>query len=175
MEQDNLLHRQHTILKHLSCLPRKMLAHTGRENVTEFVMHDLCHENCLNLTRAAFFVDNPDFDCFKGIAGFSQDEKKHSLKDIWDSPEEFSKHMRQCSFNKKVRNICCESYTKKNNLRSEILQKLAADLGFKNVCFNFWDMKHHNHGVFMYEKPDEQEDVEHVLNGISLLSYCPIF
>ena len=63
--------RHYTILNTLSKLPRKMLSLKGQENVTEFVLHELCHKNCFNLDKAAYFVDNPDFDCLKGMAGFA--------------------------------------------------------------------------------------------------------
>ena len=49
--------------------------------MSEFVLHDICNPNCFNLQKAAFLVDNPDFDCLKGVAGFSADEayQKHDL------------------------------------------------------------------------------------------------
>ena len=88
------------MFRHLSELPQKIVNLHGLENITEFVLHDLCHRSCFNLNKAAYFVDNPDFDCLKGIAGFHHDEV-YPGEDIWFNPQAFSDHMESASFNKK--------------------------------------------------------------------------
>jgi hypothetical protein len=37
-------------------------------------------------------------------------------------------------------------------------------------------MKHDNHGLFIYEKNGLDKDIpsDYVLNGLSILSFCPI-
>ena len=55
----------------LADLPKRMVPLYDLEaigNIPEFVLHDLCHEDCFNLKKAAFLVDNPDFDSLQGVA-----------------------------------------------------------------------------------------------------------
>ena len=44
--------KKHAILNHLSTLPQKLLSVHGTENVTEFVLHDLCSAHCFDLTKS---------------------------------------------------------------------------------------------------------------------------
>jgi hypothetical protein len=38
-------------------------------------------------------------------------------------------------------------------------------------------MRHDNHGILMYEKTDPSDTIvdEHIVDGMSLLNFCPIF
>ena len=101
MERSEML-KKHAILNHLSTLPQKLLSVHGTENVTEFVLHDLCSTHCFDLKKAAYLVDNPDFDCLKGVAGFSAEEA-YPQDAIWETPELFIAHMKKSAFNNKVR------------------------------------------------------------------------
>ena len=131
-------------------LPRKMLL--GMDNVTEFVVHELCSNRCFDLEKAAYFIDNPDFNCLKGVAGFSRDEVFHE-EDIWDSPDAFSKKMASSLFNKKVRTIASESCKRHGALQEDFVRSAASELGFNDIGFCTWDMKHDNHGIFISERP----------------------
>jgi hypothetical protein len=175
MKQDEMLHRHFEILSSLSYIPRKILALHGNENITEFVLHELCNEHCFNFNKAAYLVDNPDFDCLKGVAGFSRSETKNS-KDIWQDPRGFSKDMELSPFNKKVRSLMRCSLKKNNENSQELATSVAQDLGIKSFGFCSWGMKHENHGMLVFEKMhDEAINEDHLLNGLSLLSFCPIF
>ena len=74
MANHDHLDRRHNVLHHLTHLPRKIVSLNGAENLTEFVLHDLCQSRCFNLPKAAYFVNNPDFNCIKGVAGVHADE-----------------------------------------------------------------------------------------------------
>jgi len=176
MEQNELLQRQCKMLSCLSGLPRRMLGLHGADNVTEFVLYDLCQKDCFNLTKAAYFVDNPDFNCTKGVAGFSREERGDSCN-IWENPHGFSSEMQGSQFNNKVRSVASCSLKKGGNLHDELAKNIARDLDFKNYAYCTWNMKHDNHGFVLYEKADAHDAFadEHLLNGLSLLSYCPIF
>ena len=91
--EPQLLEKQNTMLRYVSQIPKKMLLLHGKDNVTEFVLHDLCHEHCFDIHRAAYFIDNPDFNFLRGIAGFSRDEAYAKCDAIWHEPEAFSQHM----------------------------------------------------------------------------------
>jgi hypothetical protein len=171
-------HNHSHITDHLRKLPRKMLGIHGIDNATEFLLHDLCGQHCFNMKKAAYFVDNPDFDCLKGVVGVSYEELP-GIDDIWSAPEEFSQHMNQSPFNKSVRSFMSASNKKNHDNYDHIIENMARDLGFSAYTLYSWDMKHNNHGFLLGEKSDKpsehgpiSEDI--VLDGLSLLSFCPI-
>lgn len=176
MKKEQVSERHYKMLDHLSHLPRRILSLSGTDNITEFVLHDLCGKECFNFSKAAYFIDNPDFNCLKGIAGFSmQNEQKCS--DRWQKPDQFSDHMRGCQFNQQVRQVMRCSLKGNNESDEKIAGELAHDLGFKAHNYCSWNMKHDNHGLFLYEKA-EQDDIindDYLLNGLCLLSFCPVF
>lgn len=175
MKRDELLHRQQQILNRLSRLPRKILLMQGKDNVTEFVLHELCNEDCFNLEKAAYLIDNPDFNCLKGIAGFSRKEAYN--QNLWDNPQAFSTHMQASSFNKKVRSFLQESFRKQSKPETDVVKHIARDLDVQNYGFLSWNMKHDNHGLFIYQKAynDDTCTDDYILDGLCLLGFCPIF
>lgn len=177
MMLNDALQRQRDILYHLSCLPRKMVALHGADNVTEFVLHELCGERCFNLDKAAYFIDNPDFDCIKGVAGHARGEVLAADEDIWRDPHSFSEQMKQSPFNNAVRNFSHESFKKRGQNDDDIAKTVAQTLGITCHGFYSWDMKHDNHGIFVFERTCslDQDVDEHLADGLVLLSFCPVF
>ncbi len=177
MEHKEMSPRHYELLKCLTCLPHKILSLHGRDNVTEFVLHDLCNEECFNLAKAAYFVDNPDFDCFKGIAGYDRSEDKSDKNCRWQQPDQFTNYTSNCNFNQKVRNIVKPSKKKLNHAEAEILAEIAFELNMHNPSLYVWQMKHENHGMLIYERiaGDTTELDQETLKGICLLAFCPIF
>jgi len=176
--KDVLTEKQKRILHALTIIPKKILLLQGKENITEFVLHDLSQENCFNLKKAAYFVNNPDFNCLKGVAGISTPDVPQGLwKNVWDQSEMFSTYMRNSPFNRKVRNFgqCSLDHTDTPN--EEIIQSLAKKLEIDNPSYLSLDMKHGNHGLFIFEKnnyEDKSAD-DHISDGVSLLGFCPVF
>ena len=168
--------RKDSLFEHLSDLPLKMQTAHGTKNVAELVLHDICCEDCFNLEKAAYLIDNPDFNCLKGIVGYSKDEK-FSKDNVWDNKEEFSSHMKRCEFNQQVRSILNSSPYCKGLSIEECLQKLAIDLRFKDPIYFTWPMKHDNHGILIVEhlEPQNSEVSKHISKGAGLLSFCPVF
>lgn len=177
MEHHELLQKQNKMLKCLSALPRRMVQLQGVENLTEFVFHDLCNKDCFNFDRAAFFVDNPDFDCTKGVAGFNREQAFQAKDTIWCDVPSFTDHMRSSPFNKQVRSLMLCSLRKNERNEQDLAKDLAHDLGFTNYAYCTWDMRHHNHGFLVYERADECDVAtqELILDGLSVLSFCPVF
>jgi hypothetical protein len=170
--------RHYAILSQLSSLPRKMLSLRGQENITEFVLHELCGKHCFDLQKAAYFIDNPDFDCLKGVAGFCATEAYSPDGSIWNNPSAFSTHMQGSQFNQKVRTITHTSMRKDKKGDSEIVDRVARELNLQVPGYYSWDMKHDNHGLLIYERRCQEGDacdIDSVLNGLSLLGFCPIF
>ena len=156
-------------------LPKNMLKMHGADNVSEFVLHELSCKDCFNLAKAAYFVDNPAFNCLKGVAGFSQEEACRLSVPIWDDPDRFSQHMQGSSFNNRVRNFAQYSCKNCDKPDEEILHGLATQLGMDTFNYCTWQMKHDNHGFLLYQTCGEQPNKDDLINGLSLLSFCPIF
>jgi hypothetical protein len=171
--KDQLRHQE--FLRWYLNLPNQMLALKSRSNVTEFVLHALCNQKCFNLEKAAYFVDNLAFDCFKGIAGFDRREEYSEPLTIWSTPDQFSEHMRSCSFNQKVRSIETGSMKKANHHQSAIVSELSGNLEFNNPIFFRWNIKHDNEGILLFQLNEGHNYEEEFLEGLCLLGFCPIF
>lgn len=162
------------LLKCLASLPKKMLSMHGIDNLSEFVLHDLCNKNCFDFQKAAYFIDNPDFDYLKGIAGFNS-EKNFDHETSWENPKSFSDHMKQCNFNQKVRSMEMPSIKRSNKLEEELVEEICIKLGFDNSSYYCWNLKHDNHGVFIFEKPEDYNLVEEeLLHALCLFGFCPV-
>jgi hypothetical protein len=175
MKNNEEKHNQ--LLSYLSHLPKKIVALEGSSHTPEFILHELCNENCFNLSKAAFFVDNPDFDYLKGVAGFSMPEAYGGANGIWQEPQEFSEHMSKADFNQRVKSLSLQSLKRTEVLSNETVAQIAKELGFENPAYRFWQMKHDNHGFLVYEYNGSVLPgiEEHLDNSLYLLSFCPIF
>ncbi len=176
MKPNERLQRQHEVLKCLSKLPRMILLVSERNNVPEFVLHELCHPACFDLVKAAFLVDNPDFDCVHGIAGLARDEMDVTDSDIWDYPDDFSMQMQLSPFNQKVREVERASLQRNGGEQNELIADVANLLGLEQPSACYWNMKHDNHGILIFERAafDDHGIDEYLINGVSMLSFCPI-
>jgi hypothetical protein len=163
--------KQYALSYHLHTLPRKMVQLHGQENVADFVMHELCSSSCFNLTKAALFIDNPDFDWFKGITGFHKHESCQ-LTDIWQESKNFTKHMEQSAFHQQVRSIHRPSTS--HNINS-IVDDIVTIIDLQNPVCCTWQMRHDNTGILIYEQPEEKIESHDMLNGLSLFAFCPIY
>lgn len=172
------LEKHNKILRHLAQIPRKMLSVQGRENVASFVLYDLCHENGFNLHRAAYFVDNPDFNCFKGIAGVHKEEEHihQNCCNIWESPDHYTNLVASSDFNKTIRDIEHQSIERNKLGAKDVIHSLATDLQFKNPIYYTWPMRHENKGYFIFDRVNGELDEldEHFNECIHLFSFCPI-
>lgn len=175
MKRNELDNNHYEFLKQLSGLPQKMLQMHGQQNITEFVLHELSNNQCLNFQKVAYFVDNPDFDCMKGVAGWNRDECKISCN-IWQNPEEFSKVMSGSLFNQQVRNFSSSSLKNKSS-DEEIAAVIAKNFNMSSYGYCSIGVKHDNHGILVYEPQITNASVksEDVVAGLSLLGLCSIY
>ena len=168
--------RIHQILLNTAHLPKHLINHYNRSNTAEFVLHSLGHQECFNLAKAAYFIDNPDFNNLQGIAGYHQ---KTSYQDNhWESPDIFSTHMQQTPFNQKVRAISLPSMKRHKKAEQDIVHELAYTLEIENPHFLSWPVKYENYGFLVFE-PLHQDDQEYINEqlelGAHLLGFCPVF
>lgn len=170
-------YHNHEVLSALSRLPRKIIMLHGHEAsaLAPYVLHELSDGHCFNFKKAAYFVDNPDFNCLKGVAGFDHDE--HDVETSLDSPHAFAEHLDHCGFNQYVRSLSHVSYKNSRMHEEDVIKFLARnlDINFHNASCLIWDMKHDNHGVLIYQCNDVDDEIrEHLNNGVHLFSFCPI-
>jgi hypothetical protein len=174
MNAGDISQRQRDVLERLHSLPVKILSLHEHECLSDMVLHDLCGPSCFNLKKAAYLVDNPDFDCSRGVAGFSADEQYQGMANMWEEPHEFAQYARSARFNQKVRALHYVSITKHNT--DYIVQQLARDLGIVDPFFYTWGAKHGNHGVVIGERQGmgEDEASKYLQHGLGLLGFCPL-
>lgn len=169
-----ITNKEYLILDRLSGLPKKMLQHNANENITDLVLHELCH-NCFDIHKAAYFVDNPDFDCLRGVAGYCKDDICKVPHDVWQNPKDFSMQLKSSPFNQRVRGLQRASVKKEPRPDAEIVEDIARELQMGDHSYYSWDMKHDNHGIFVFEKNNLIcADDERIINALSLLGFCPI-
>ncbi len=169
----------HDLVYRLSQLPHMILKNHSLDGLSQMILHELGHGNAFDLKKAVYLVDNPDFDRLVGAAGFHCDECKHHKSDLWDSPHTFTKDMELANFHNEVRNIMCNSINlQEKNLKNlndcKELENISKNVGISNPDFISWNMKHGNHGILLFEKPEKLEDSSRGLleNSTALLSLC---
>jgi hypothetical protein len=171
MKPNGVSPRHHHVLSHLTTLPRKITAWHTTDHSSEHLLHELCH-HCFGLEKAAYFVDNPDFDCLQGVAGYDctehtgQEQRSQSLDDD---------HC-PCDFNKQVRSMESTSYKRAHKAEADVIRTLASELFMHNPACYIWPLKHDNYGVLVYEKSDNLNGLqEHLENSSYLFSFCHLF
>jgi hypothetical protein len=172
MKFDRLSPQSLAALACVQSLPKKMLQIHGIDNATEFVLHELCHAHCFNLKRAAYFVDNPDFNRCRGVAGFVKEESFSD--DFWNKMHDFSRHMQKSPFNQRVRE--CE-YETSAHKPQDFVGYQARRLTFVSPQYVVVPVKNGNHGIFIYEYDGDNDDQFEALltEAIPLLGFCPVF
>lgn len=163
------------ILQCLADLPKKMMSLQNNDNVQEFVLHELCHDHCFNLTKAAFFVDSPDFNVLKGVVGISKAESY--FDSIWDDPKAFSEHMQQSSFNRLVKDFAHHTIISADlDGTKTALTDIAQRFDFHAPAFHIWSMRYGNSGYLIYDHERHLDEFQDQFNNsLYLLSFCPLF
>jgi hypothetical protein len=176
--------RHNKLLKSLSNLPEKILEAHHHEKLTELVLYELSHPDCFNFSKAAYFINNPDFNHFHGITGYAKNEHPvHNSKNIWEQPDTLHNAMDNSAFHKKVRDIkrdcigknCIELDLEKRN---NTIKCLGEELHFINPSHVFWKTKHDNHALLLFEHEDtsiQEEYSQDLLRNVSLLGFCGIY
>lgn len=145
----------HRLAHHISAIVGKILKHHEADGLADLVLHDLCHDDCFDLKKAIYLVDNPDFDHLLGVAGFHCNECKLHKQDLWENPYSFISDMKDAQFHNHVKTILQGSLKRKDiDLGStNDVKDLAKILGINSPDFLHWDLKHGNHGLLIFEAP----------------------
>lgn len=165
------------IMQTLLQLPRKILNHHDLEDLAHLVLHELGHDHHFSLDKAIYLVDNPDFDCLKGVAGYSRQECQYHQENLWEKPEEFTDNMRSAEFHNAIKNYLQNNSIKRKDVdlhNPEDLAALGQTLGLKNPSFFTWPIRHGNHGVLLFEERQPQCQLRRDLlsHAAAMLSLC---
>lgn len=168
---------ENKLLQHLGNLRKMMIANHELENLSEFVLHDLCSGPCAHVEKAAYFVNNPDFHILRGVAGYHKQESAQQVQDRWNNQQQFISYMQSSDFNKKVRKQEHVNFEKNHASAKYAADKLADFLEIENPAYHVWDLKHANHGLLVYQASQEQHKQAHhyMLDSLYYLSFCPVF
>jgi len=161
-------------LKQLSHIPHKILHHQEQDNLQQTVLHDLC--DSFGIRKAGYFIDNPDFNCMKGVGGYCREDFKAHKTNVWQDPLAFQQYLKDAQFNQTLTRFMHDSFSKegKEGFDESELRVLGEQLGLCNPACMHWKMRHGNHGILLYEDDDDREDEQKELfkNFAALLSLC---
>lgn len=177
MERDEILLKHKRLLGVLSNLPKKMMSVNDiSDNLAELVICDLCNEECFDIKRAAFFVDNPDFDMLKGVTGFHKTEGHTQWRPEWDNYEEITVIMKRSPFNQKVRHFVSTSPKRNDHSLDNIVAQIAKEFEIPGHSYISLGLKHGNHGLFVYENNRPEADLinKHLADILHVLGFCPL-
>lgn len=145
------------------------------DGLAHMVLHELSHVDSFGLSRAGYFIENPDFDCLKGVAGYDSNECPVQRADVWNDPVAFMQRMQSSPFQQKVSSFSHTSLPRKEDTIDEAaVNELGHMLGMQNPSFFTWRMKHGNNGILIFE--DNGSHIAHhrklLSNFAALLSLC---
>lgn len=164
------------LLMMLLNLPNKILSHHEVHGLAQLILHDVSHDKHFGFKRASYLIDNPDFDCLRGVAGFVDDECKHHQEDLWINPHSFMHDMREAEFHNKLLKMASKSIRRNaqdNHL--DIIRDVALDLGMINPHVYAQDLRHGNHGILIVEegiKRLDHDDHELLAHITAIMGLC---
>lgn len=161
---------------HLFGLSHKILSHHDVDGLAPMVLHELGHANGFGFNKAGYLIDNPDFNCLKGVAGYCGDECHHHKADIWSSPHTFVDDMSNAEFHSQVAAFNHHSPARMHSheVDQAAMEEIGRMLGMCNPSCLTWKMKHGNNGIFLFEGDGQQlaRRKDLLRNVVGLLSLC---
>jgi hypothetical protein len=156
------------LVSELLQLPKHILKHTHTIGLTDLLLGHLASEHYFNLKKAAYLLNNPDFDCVKGMAGIEKCDT-NNWKNPWDNPLEHTAILENSAFNKKIKSFSGHGLFKHSPQEDtpRIIKYAEEHLALENPVFIGWPGKHGNYGIFFCEPLDH----EAFLQRLSLLEH----
>ena len=164
------------LVSRLLDLPHKILSNDDVEGLPQLVLYELAHNDTFGFTKASYLIDNPEFDCLKGVAGYdAEDHFENVSSDPWTDPRAFLEQVKDVKFHQTVSSFMHTSLSREcDEPNVDAINQLGAKLGMKNSSFVTWRMRHGNHGILLFEEgamPHERRR-ELLQHFVALLSLC---
>ena len=164
--------REKQLLYHVGSISRLMINNHMRDDLSAFVLHELCSKNGFGLQKAAYFVNNPDFQCLKGVGGYYIAEAFNGTS--WEHDQDFMKHMEKALFHNKIRQYQTKHI--KNLTSKSSLDQLQDQFEFEHPEAQVWNLKHDNQGIFLFDKKDNATLVDdHLVDFVNYLGFCQVY
>lgn len=168
-----------SFIENILSIPKNILKHENNLALPELLLSHISCKNNFHLKKAVYCLDNPEFNCLKGVVGFDAKTTDNcslfqSLIESSNIEEEKLQALINCDFNKSIKQIYQPSIFALEKDHSDEIKKLACSaLGTDNPLIFSWTAKNGNHGLFFCE-PVEKENLESKQNfleyAVSLLS-----
>lgn len=172
---DELDSHEGQLVSRLIDLPHKILAHDDVEGLQQLVLYELAHADNFGLTKASYLIDNPEFDCLRGVAGYHHEEHVDAHANPWDDPRAFLEAAKNAKFHQQVASFMHTSLARHNQAPSDdVLEQLSNKLGMRGPSFVTWRMRHGNHGILLFEAESLAHERRRELlhHFVALLSLC---
>lgn len=167
-----------SLIKRITHLPSYLLRNHDEKTLAHMLLYNLGHDDCFAFESGAYFIDNPEFDCLKGCAGFTRGECKIHPDQVWSSPSDHHDHLYNAPFNKKVQEMLYPSIAAHSGdiEKSDTYKNLCEKLCIANPDCISWPMKHGNKGVLIFNHNNAIDDQQRslLINAASLLGFCPV-
>ncbi len=158
------------ILQKVLDLPHNISKYMHRADLIDLVLHHISGKQCLNFLKSAYLLDNSEFDCCKGMAGFIAEDSCEE-DDSWDDEckvDQKSKILQSNQFNNQIKQFRDSSLIKNCSDNSRLKSAVVEKLCFSSPKFLTWNAKHDNHGILVWED-NHDSNCEEILKKI-----CPI-
>lgn len=171
---DGLESHEGQMITRLLDLPHKILSHHDTDGIEQLILYELAQEESFGFDKASYLIDNPDFDCLKGVAGYDSAQCRLASQNPWEDPRSSVNSLKLTPFHQTVCSLSRHSLcSQKPSLDSDAIQDLSGSLGMKNPSFVTWKMKHGNQGILLFEeghRPHARKDL--LQHFVSLLGLC---
>jgi len=176
-ERGDAAAQDHHLIENLIRLPHKIVRHHEVDGLAQIVLHELGHDSHFNLSRAIYLIDNPDFDCAKGVAGYCKNECEMHQKDVWQDPHSFADDMKDAEFHRRLESFLHTAALRRKDIDAhhpDEVRELGEKMGMKNPSFFSWPMRHGNHGILIFEEvqPNAARRRELLSDASAFLSLC---
>lgn len=131
-------------------IPQTILEFHHKSGLTDFVLQKIANQKCFSFNRAAYLVDNPDFNFLKGICGFCKSSNPANFSTISD---DLLHQISQSEYNNKVKAFQNKSF-KANNIdikNPQTLTELSCALDIPNPQIYSWNLKNNNFGILIFK------------------------
>jgi hypothetical protein len=164
------------LVSRLLDLPHKILSYDDLDGIQQLVLYELAHDESFGLSKASYLVDNPEFNCLKGVAGYDKNECASAGKNPWEDPKSFIDSMKQGKFHQQISSFMHSSLARNGqaDFETDAIAQLGKKIGMENSSFVTWPMRHGNHGILLFEEGElpQERRRELLQHFVALLGLC---